>query len=132
MRFGWEAKGSGYINSDEGTRITLRALEMAQLLEAGAFTFSMNRVKLLLAFDERTEGLREVAQHPAPFQLGSRGALSRWGLVEATGDGYRLTSDGKLVIEAHARLKAEIERVRKVAPHRGITGVKGLPYPDVD
>lgn len=44
-----------YINTNDGTRITMQAHMMLDLLDARAFIHSMNRVRLLLAFGDRTE-----------------------------------------------------------------------------
>lgn len=129
--FGWKRRGRGWINNNDGTHIRLRPTEIAQLLEAGAFPYSMNRVKLLLAFDERTAFLREVAATGFPsFRLGYARWAAQHGLVErAPVRGYRLVDAGREVLEAHARLRGEIEAVRVVAPPRGIVRRKGVPYP---
>jgi hypothetical protein len=119
--FGWifEA-GSAHKNTKQGTQITLRAGEMLDLLDACAFSFSMNRARLLVAFDRRTGRLRAIrAGAPAT------GPFARWGLCKRGG---QLTALGERICAGHARHAAEIEKARQIlsaAPR----GVKGLLYP---
>ena len=101
--FGWQQKGSGWIDNKQGTRITLRAGEMLDLLEAAAFPFSMNRARLLIAFADRTQGLREGR---------SQGGYQRWGLRDGR---QRLTTLGKRVCDGYERYAAEIERARQLS-----------------
>jgi hypothetical protein len=113
--FAWAAKGSGWIDNKQGTRITLRAVEMLHLIEAGAFPHSLNRARLLVAFDDRTEGLRAGDR---------RGGFARWGLIDRDGV---LSEIGEQICRGHAQWSAEIKRARQLlaaAPK----GVKGLPY----
>jgi len=115
--FGWAVKGGQHTIPDYTTAITLRAHEMLQLLDAGAFMFSMSRVRLLLAFDRRTEGLRNGERH---------GAYARWGLVDRDG---MLTDVGEAVCKGHARWAAEIKRAALLAPPSGIVREKGVANP---
>jgi hypothetical protein len=113
--FGWRQKGSGWIDNKQGTRITLRADEMLDLLDAAAFPFSMNRARLLVAFADRTQGLREGRVW---------GAYQRWGLRDSD---RNLTALGERVCDGYERYAAEIERARQLlaaAPK----GMKGVPY----
>jgi hypothetical protein len=115
--FDWSRKDPKYNAGSYTTNITLRAFEMLQLLEAGAFLASMSRVRLLLAFDERTTKLRNGVKV---------GAFARWGLHE---DG-ELTERGEEICRGHERLLPEIEKARQLnatAPH--LFGVKGVPNP---
>lgn len=116
--FGWEQKGSGYIDNKQGTRITLAALNMLQLLDAGAFKFSMSYVRLLLAFDERTRGLREGQ---------TTGGYVRWGLLRSGG---ALTPLGATVCDGHEKWRSEIEKARQLrATAPLLFGVKGVANP---
>jgi hypothetical protein len=118
--FGWVFEaGSFYKNNKQGTQITLRAHEMLDLLDAGAFMFSMNRARLLVAFDRRTTNLRAIRKGAV-----IAGAFVRWGLCEKGG---KLTELGERICRGHARHAAEIEKARQLlaaAPR----GVKGLVY----
>jgi hypothetical protein len=54
--FEWSlGKRGRFRNTNDGTVITLQAQEMLDLLDAGAFACSMNRVRLLLAFGAQTQ-----------------------------------------------------------------------------
>jgi hypothetical protein len=119
--FGWVfEQGSFHKNTDEGTQITLRAHEMLDLLDARAFNFSMNRARLLVAFDNRTHNLRAI-------RSGARiaGAFVRWGLCQKGGG---LTELGERICTGYDRHAAETKKARQLlaaAPK----GVKGLAYP---
>jgi hypothetical protein len=130
VAFGWERRGRGWQDNKQGTHIRLRLAEVAQLLDAGAFPYSMSRVKLLLAFDARTAYLRAVAEKSEPFRLNGLSSAVRQGLLErAPVRGYQVSASGARLVEAHARLRAEIEAVRAVAPPGGIVHRKGVAYP---
>jgi hypothetical protein len=119
--FGWIfERGSFHKDTKQGTQITLRAHEMLDLIDAPAFTFSMNRARLLVAFDRRTQNLRAIRKGEK-----IAGAFVRWGLCKKGGV---LTELGERICSGHARHAAEIEKARKIlaaAPR----GVKGLAYP---
>jgi len=117
--FGWgHDKGTGWINNKQGTHITLRALEMLNLLDAGAFNFSMSYVRLLIAFGDRAIGLVS----------GERwGAYPRWGLVDQDSN---LTKTGEAVCRGYKKYEPKIERARQLkttSPH--LFGVKGTLLP---
>jgi hypothetical protein len=116
--FGWTFDPGAYWRDfKQGTHITLRAHEMLDLIESHAFSLSMNRARLLVAFDQRTEKLR-TGEWRAP------GALIRWGLLASTG---ALTALGERICAGHVRWADEIKKARQLlaaAPK----GVKGLPY----
>lgn len=129
VAFGWERRGRGWLDNKQGTHIRLRLAEVVQLLEAGAFPYSMSRAKLLLAFDKRTENLRRFST--VASRLGGATWAVRHGLLEpAPVRGYQLTDEGLRIVEAHGRLLPEIEAVRAVAPPGGIVRRKGVPYPE--
>lgn len=112
-------KGTGWQNNKQGTHITLRAREILHLLDANAFSFTLSRVRLLLAFDDRTRGLRNGERH---------GAYARWGLVDTDG---MLTEIGDEVCKGYDRWAQKIERARQLkatSPH--LFGRKGVPLPD--
>jgi len=115
LALGWVFEsGAHHRNTDEGTRITLRASEMLDLLDVEAFAHSMNRARLLVAFDERTRGLRKGTLV---------GAYQRWGLRDSDNV---LTPLGDRVVAGHRRHRTEIEKARQLlaaAPKR-----KGLTY----
>ena len=122
--FGWgHDKGSGWKDNKQGTHITLRAQEMLDLLDAHAFQFSMSHIRLLCAFDKRTQRLREIhAGDPD-----RRGAFVRWGLLNHDG---MLTDLGEKICRGHARWKTEIEkatRLKTTSPH--LFGLKGVSNP---
>lgn len=121
--FGWKLEpGSRYIDDKQGTHISLRAIELLDLLDANAFSFSMSRVRLLLAFDRRTHGLREIAEG----KRSAAGGYARWGLVDEDG----VTELGEKIRAGHKRWQVEIEKARQLeatAPH--LFGVKGVPNP---
>ncbi len=95
--------GSYHKNTDDGTRITLRAHEMLALLDANIFSVSMNRVRLLLAFDRRTTKLA---------QPGARvGGLVRWGLLTRDGEP---TPIGHQVLDGRRRWSLKIEKARQL------------------
>jgi hypothetical protein len=115
---GWSLKDERYRNNKDGTHISLRAAELLDLIEAGAFRFSMSYVRLLLGFDAATAGLRSGVL---------RGSFVRWGLRASGG---QLTVLGTRLIAAYAVRQAEIEEARRLetdAPH--LFGVKGVPNP---
>lgn len=118
--FGWVfEQGSFHKNTKQGTQITLRAHEMLDLLDARAFIFSMNRARLLIAFDRRTQNLRAIRRGDT-----IAGAFVRWGLCKKGG---KLTELGERICDGHTRHMKEIERARLIlaaAPR----GVKGLAY----
>jgi hypothetical protein len=118
--FGWVLEaGSYHKNTKQGTQITLRAHEMLDLIDAGAFSFSMNRARLLVAFDRRTDNLRAIRRGKKAV-----GAFVRWGLCMQGGG---LSPLGVRICAGHDRNKVEIERARQIlsaAPK----GVKGLSY----
>jgi len=117
--FGWQVKGSGYIDNKQGTRISLRVFEMMQLLDAGAFKFSMSRARLLLAFSERAEPLAEIARGKPPY-----GAFALWGLVDADGV---LTDSARAVCAGAKRMATEINEAKQrlaTTPK----GKKGMPW----
>lgn len=112
--FGWDLsrKSNMYKNGKAGSQIGLYATRMIDLLEAGAFPFSMNRVRLLLGFERRAQKLA----------LGVRaGAFSRWGLTTTLGE---LTADGQRVVTAYWKYESAIkkaQRLKATAPfHFGV------------
>lgn len=120
--FGWTYEnGSYYKGSDEGTRITLRMHEMVDLLDADAFEFSMNRVRLFLAFGERAQRLREAVEGRRV-----RGVYTQHGLLT---DGVP-TARGERILEAETRYRRAIETAQALWRDRpALFNVKGEPYP---
>ncbi len=116
---GWVFEaGSYHKNTDEGTHITLRAREMLHLLDVRAFSCSMNRVRLLLAFGARTEKLRDSTHGP----------YVRWGLRDRDG---ALTDLGIEVLRGRDRYATAIATARKLQATRSdLFGKKGIPYPE--
>ncbi len=119
LAFGWTfERGSYHKNTNEGTRITLRAHEMLDLLDARIFASSMNRVRLLLAFGDRTEKLA------AGFRVG---AFVRWGLVDSDGNPTAL---GTRILTGCDRYERAIQTARHLhATRPELFGEKCLPYP---
>lgn len=121
--FDWTYEvGSRYLNSDEGTHITLRMHEMVDLLDARAFTRSMSRVRLILAFGERAQRLREAIDSTR-----LAGAYARWGYVDRTGSA---TARGRRVLQAAQRYQRAIATARTLQRDRPeLFNTKGVPYP---
>lgn len=119
--FGWgHDKGGDWSHKTYVSPITLRGLEMLNLLDAGAFGFSMSRARLLIAFGDR------VAKLYAGIR---RGAHRRWGLTDHDG---MLTRAGEEACRGYTRYEHEVEKARQLkttAPH--LFGVKGASLPDV-
>lgn len=118
--FNWDlsVKNTEYKNNKEGSAIQLRADQIADLLDADAFPFSMNRVRLLLGLDERARKLADGRR---------AGAFSRWGLALKNGE---LTSLGNRVVVAYRRYADEIEKARRLlTASPELFGVKGTPLP---
>jgi hypothetical protein len=111
----WSAKVAAYRDSNQGTHLSMRTDEMLRLIEAGAFRFSLNRARLLVAFDVRSRGLRNGER---------RGAYARWGLVDEDGD---LTDMGRAICAGAKKYEREIEEARRrlaASPK----GKKGVPW----
>lgn len=121
--FGWTFEaGSYHRNTDDGTHITLRASEMLQLLDAGAFIHSMNRVRLLLAFGDRAERLDQVDRRVRP----PVGAFDRWGLLK----NGTLTARGAAIVDGWKRYARAVQLARRLREERPeLFGRKGVPYP---
>jgi hypothetical protein len=119
----WRIKASSaYKGTDLGTYIPLRAEETLQLLDVGAFRFSMSRVRLLLALGSRTEKLATVVAS------GARGErLIGCGFMNQRSE---LTKLGRLVLDGRKRYERAIERARWLEQERPeLFGKKGVPYP---
>lgn len=123
--FGWVfERGAYHRNTDDGTHVTLRAHEMLDLLDAGAFAFSMNRVRLLLGFDQRTEKLAEVVAG----QRATAGPWARWGLITTRGVP---TDRGRIVLAGRQRYGGQFVAARQLRETRPeLFGAKGVPLPD--
>jgi hypothetical protein len=116
--FGWTLKNENYLGNKNGTHIVLRAAEMLDLIEAQAFWFSMNYVRLLLGFDAQTEGIRGPV---------TAGPFVRWGLRNKGGS---LTEIGERLCAGYLRHQSEIERARRLeTTSPELFGVKGAPNP---
>jgi len=116
--FSWTLEKEKYRGSKQGTHIVLRASEMLDLIEARAFKFSMNYVRLLLSFDSQTAALRDP-ERAGPFV--------RWGLREKGGG---LTKLGERICAGYRRHRVDIERARRLeTTSPELFGVKGAPNP---
>lgn len=121
--FGWTFEaGSYHKNTDEGTQITLRTHEILDLIDAPAFMLSMNRVKMFLAFDRRTQGLVDIVEG----RRSGSGGFVRWGIIK---DGQP-TALGERILDGRRRHARAIELARRVEVTRPeLFGVKCVPYP---
>jgi hypothetical protein len=112
------APGAEYKNNKDGTGILLGASKSLTLLEVKAFPFSINRVRLILAFGRSVEKLHAGV---------TQGAFVRWGLREKGG---LLTQEGERLCQAYDIWAPKIEKARQLkatAPH--LFGVKGVALP---
>jgi hypothetical protein len=121
--FGWGQKGTGYIDNKQGTHMSLRASEILNLLDAGAFKFSMNRARLLVGFEKRTERLREI-QRIGACGYDGMATFVRWGLLTANG---QLTVLGQTICDGFQQYEAELGYAKELLA-RSPKGKKGLPY----
>jgi hypothetical protein len=118
LQWDLSCKNTEYKDSKEGTAITLRTNQMADLLDAGAFPFSMSRVRLLLGFDLRAADFSNGHWH---------GAYSRWGFANAD---RTLTKLGLRIQAAYHRYKSQIEMAKQLwATSPSLFGVKSVALP---
>lgn len=113
--------------------------EACKLAVAGAFSFSMNRARLLYTLERKTENIRNlrVAHADRPFLYasaatpGALGGLVGLQLLTRVGNHFVLTTEARRICDSFARLAMEIETLRRFSPSErlGKTGVKSAPYP---
>lgn len=133
--FGWPVKGG---RQAQYTRVrSLSMFESAMLASVGAFAYSMNRARLIYAFEQRSAGIRDIYTRHRRRRFRQRdmhgmpNSPAFRGLLIYCGERYQATELAAQLCSAYDALQPEMETLRKLSPPErlGKTGVKSAPYP---